>query len=739
MKPTVINTCLDSWERGHLARPSSDPRGGCGQDARAPRLVLAVLLALAFFPAQAPAQVSDWKQIHFPPLHAFTPQQPRRVELPNGMVIFLQEDHELPLIRGTVRIRGGSRDEPAAKAGLVQIYGEVWRTGGTHDKTGDELDDYLEAKAAKLETAGGIDSTSVNWDCLKDNFDEVFKVLVDLLQQPEFREDKIPLAQEQLKTAIARRNDEPADIAAREAAMLGYGADSPYARQPEYTTVTAVTRQDLIDWHHAWVHPNNMIVGVVGDFDSHAMEQKLRAAFGSWEKGPAPKPLELTFDGPKPGVYFVQKDDVDQTNIRMVSLGTRRDNPDYYAIEALNQIFGGSFSSRLVKDIRTDKGLAYNVSGAIGTAFDHPGLFQISMGTKSSTTAASIQGLDDEIDGLTARPPTAEELRKAKDSILNSFVFEFDSKAKVLAERLSYEFYGYPADFLERYRAGIEAVTLDDVKRVAEKYAHKERMAVLVVGKAADFDKPLSTFGPVTNLDVTIPSPDAGKAKPAAASNPEGRALLAKVIEAMGGAEKLRAVHALRTTASVDAKTPQGEFNVDFVDLAIFPDRMWRKMKTPMGEMTMVVTPSAGFMAAPQGTRDLEDAQREDMIDEVKRDEISIAQHADDPKYTFTAAGSAKVGDADAEVLDVNADSAEVRWFIDPKSGRILRTSQRVTGMNGAPSDQVVDVSDWKEFDGIQFPTKAKLTNDGQDGGSVEIKQIEINPAVDAKLFEKPQ
>ena len=167
MKPTVIDTCetsgtrLDSWERGHLARPLRDrlkTKGDGGRDARAPRLVLAVLLALSFSPSQSPAQVSDWKEIHFPPLHAFTPQQPRRVELPSGMVIFLQEDHELPLIRGTARIRGGSREEPAGKVGLVQIYGEVWRTGGTKDKTGDELDDYLEMRAAKVETSGGVDS-----------------------------------------------------------------------------------------------------------------------------------------------------------------------------------------------------------------------------------------------------------------------------------------------------------------------------------------------------------------------------------------------------------------------------------------------------------------------------------------------------------------------------------------------------------------------------------------------------
>jgi zinc protease len=475
--------------------------------------LLVVALGFCCLPSAAKAQVADWKQIRFPPLNAFSPQEPHRVELSNGMVIFLQEDHELPLIRGTARIHGGSREEPAAKVGLVSIYGEVWRTGGTKNRTGDELDDYLEARAARVETGGGIDSTLISWDCLKDNFDEVFKVFVEFLQAPEFRENKVPLAKNQLDTRIARRNDEPAGVAAREALKLGYGADSPYARQPEYATVAAVTRDDLVNWHHTYVHPNNIILGVVGDFDSKVMEEKLRATFESWPKSPAPTPLQLSFHGPQPGTYFVQKDDVNQSNIHMVGLGTRRDNPDYYAIRVFNEIFGGSFSSRLVEDVRTKKGLAYDVSGGIGTAFDHPGLFQISMGTKSGTTAAAIDALYEEIDGLKTKPPTEDELRKAKDSILNSFVFEFDSKGKVLQERMSYEFYGYPADFLERYRAGIEKVTLEDVQRVAQKYVHKDQLAVLVVGKAADFDKPLSSFGPVASIDIAIPPPpDAAKA-----------------------------------------------------------------------------------------------------------------------------------------------------------------------------------------------------------------------------------
>jgi zinc protease len=452
-------------------------------------------------------QASDWKQIQPPPLHAFHPQLPKRIQLANGMVVFLQEDHELPLIRGTARIRGGSREEPATKAGLVEIYGQAWRTGGTKLKTGDQLDDYLEARAAKVETEGGIDSTSISFDCLKENLDDVFKVFLEVLREPEFRADKIALAKDQIDTGISRRNDDPFSIAIRESAKIVHGADSPYGRVTEYATVASITREDLVNWHHRYVHPNNIILGISGDFNSSAVEAMLHKAFDSWPKGPAAAKLALAFHGPKPGIYYAEKSDVTASTVLMLDLGITRDNPDYYATQVFNQFFGGSMNSRLFSNIRSKKGLAYMVGGGIRAGYDHPGMLMLYLGTKSHTTAAAIDAFNEELDALKTNPSTPEELNKAKQSILNSFVFRFDSKDKILDERMDYEFYGYPADFLEKYRAGIEKVTQQDVDRVAQKYIHKDKMALLVVGKSADFDRPLSSFGPVTTLDITIPPP----------------------------------------------------------------------------------------------------------------------------------------------------------------------------------------------------------------------------------------
>lgn len=457
-----------------------------------------------------PSVPYSWKQIPVPPLRPFRPQEPRRIGLPNGMVIFLQEDHELPLIDGVIRIRGGSRDEPADKAGLTEIYSEVWRTGGTKNMTGDQLDDFLESRAARIEPAASQDSTFLTWSSLKEDFDKVFPVVLDVLANPEFRQAKIDLAQQQLSSAISRRNDDMDDIARREAVKLAYGADNPYARTPEYYTISAVTREDLLSWHRRTVSPNNMILGITGDFDSAAMEARLREAFSALPRGEAFVAPQVVFRPPSPGVYFVAKNDVNQSAISLVDLGIDRHNPDYFALQVMNEILGGGFASRLFSNIRTKQGLAYDVGGGVGAAFDHPGITRFSMGTKSSSTGAAIDALRRQITELLKGGVTEREVKRAKDSILNSFVFEFDSKEKVLAEKMRYEFYGYPADFLERYRAGIDKVTPADVDRVARKYLHPERLAILVVGNAKDFDRNLASFGKVTTVDISIPQKKPG-------------------------------------------------------------------------------------------------------------------------------------------------------------------------------------------------------------------------------------
>jgi zinc protease len=455
----------------------------------------------------APATTTPWTRIPIPPLHDFHPTQPKKIVLANGLTIFLQPDRELPFINGSLLIRGGSRDEPADKVGLISLYGQAWRTSGTSTNPGDTLDELLALKAADIETGGGLASTSLSWSSFKQDFDQVFSIALDLLLHPDFKADKLALGKQQLAAGIARRNDDAAGIAGREAAQIAYGKSSPYARETEYSTIAAVQLADFTAWHNKTVVPNNMILAVSGDFDAADMEAKLRKAFEAMPRGTEFVSARTEFQNPAKAVNFVNKPDVNQSNVYIVGLGTERSNPDFFALQVMNQIFSGGFGSRILQSVRTRLGLAYSVGGAFGAAYDHPGTFTVAAATKSSSTVAATEAMLTEIERLKTVPPTAAELRSAKDQVLNSFIFNYDSRDKTLNEQVTLAFYGYPADYLDRYKTAIENVTSADVTRVATKYIDTSKLAIVVVGNQSEFGTPLSKLGPVTNLDVTIPPP----------------------------------------------------------------------------------------------------------------------------------------------------------------------------------------------------------------------------------------
>src|SRR5262249_10587391 len=269
-------------------------------------------------------------------------------------------------INGAIRIRGGSRDEPADKIGLALVYGEDWRTGGTKNRSGDQLGDFLRTRGGEVGNNANQDSTIVSWSSLNEDFDQEFSVITYLVQNPEFRQEKIDLDKRQTSGLISRRNDDIDSIARRESAKLAYGANSPYARSPEYYPISAITREDLVNWHKRTVAPNNMILGITGDFDPAAMEARLRKAFGDMPQGETFVSAPIPIAQPVPGIYYIEKDDVNQSVISMIDLGTDRHNPDYYAIQVMNELFGGGFSSRLFSSIRSKLGLAYDVGGGVG-------------------------------------------------------------------------------------------------------------------------------------------------------------------------------------------------------------------------------------------------------------------------------------------------------------------------------------------------------------------------------------
>ncbi len=459
-------------------------------------------------PAAARERMPGYQQLQYPKLRDLQVPEVERLTLPNGMQLFLLEDHELPLIYVSALIRTGSVYEPADKVGLAEITGTVMRTGGTTSKTGDEIDEQLEQIAASVETSIGQSSGRAYMSVLKEDVDTGLAVLADVLMNPAFRQDKIDLARIAERTSIARRNDNPSGIAGREYAKLIYGPDSVYARYPEYATIDSITRDDLVAFHRKYYYPNNVMLAVWGDFETRQMVAKITAAFQDWQRAevelPPVPPVKYEFQST---VNAARKDDMNQSVIRLGHIGGLRSDPDYFALMVMNEILGGSFTSRLFKNVRSRQGLAYSVGGAYGSDYDHPGMFSLSCQTKLGSTVHAIEAIIEEVRKMTREEVTDEELALAKDGFLNSFVFNFESRGQIVTRLMTYAYYGYPADFLQKTKENVEKVSKADVLRVAKEHLHPDKVQILVVGRPEDLDKPLSTLGAVKTIDITIPTP----------------------------------------------------------------------------------------------------------------------------------------------------------------------------------------------------------------------------------------
>ncbi len=695
-----------------------------------------VLLGAAF----AEAQVETVDQIVYPPLPAVELPQSERHVLDNGLVVFLIEDHELPLVSVRALIRTGSRWESADKVGLTALAGDMLRSGGTQKTPSDALDDYLEDKAASIETSSGVSSGNASMSCLREDFAELLGVFAEVLRYPAFEEEKLVVAKNQMVTGIARQNDDASDILGREYRQLIYDEDSPYARDTTYATIGAVSRDDLVAWHAKSFQPNRMILGLVGDFDKKEALAWVTEAFGSWPAGePVTDPKVEVGEKADAGLYFVEKNDITQSYIRIGHQGILRDNPDYYAVEVLNQVFGGSFASRLFNNVRSKKGLAYNVYGLVSSRWDYPGMFFMSMSTKTETTAAGIDALLEEAQKLKTAPPSAEEVEKAKAAILNSFVFNSDSTAEILGQQLAFEYYGYPLDWLERYRQGIEVVAAKDVAAAASKHIRPEEFVILVVGPSEGQDKPLSDYGTVRTVDITIPEPQAPSIAVTESGERRGSELIAKAVAAIGGAERLASLQSLDITAAISLTTPQGEMQASVRTLLALPDRLRFEIQLPIGTMVQALNGTSGFVQTPQRTGPMLDDMRLDLERALRRRlPVLLRQHGAEG-FVAVAEGTEEVDSTVVEKVHVKIADDTVTLGVDPESGRVLVVSYRGKNMMGTPG-QIRQVStDFRQVNGLSLAFKTETSFDGEPMQSSEAQSIMVDGAIDEALFVIPE
>ncbi len=471
-----------------------------------------ILILLAVRPAIA-STPKHFDELTYKPLPELKLPPYEQFKLKNGMTVFLMEDHELPLVSGNLMVRTGSRNEASDRTGLAAVTGSVLRSGGTVKTPANPLNELLEQKAASIESGISVNAGTVSFSSLTEDLPQVFDLFTEVIQNPALPQDKIDLTKFQIRGGIARRNDQANAILGREFRKLIYGPTSPYARTVEYATIDRITQSDIQNFYQSQFQPENFLLGIIGDINPAEMRKTIEAKFGSFTpKTNSKQPTQTAAiqQAQTSGIFFASKPELTQSSIQIGHLGGKVSDRDYPALSVMNDILNG-FGGRLFNEVRSRQGLAYSVYAAWSPQFDYPGTFVAGGDTKSESTVPFIRSVVKEIDRIRTEPVTAEELQRAKDSVINSFVFNFDDPAKVLSRVMRYEYFGYPKDYLFQYQKAVVATTVQDVQQAAQRNLKPSQLVTMVVGNDKAIVPALSTLNqPVKAIDITIPGLKSG-------------------------------------------------------------------------------------------------------------------------------------------------------------------------------------------------------------------------------------
>ena len=466
-------------------------------------LVLAMSLLFATGAFAGDVALGDPRTMKFNPVE-FSPPEPARLVLEDGMVVYLLEDHELPLVSLSATMRTGGWLEPQDKIGLAGLTGSVMRTGGGGGLTAAQIDEELEQFAIDINMSMGRQSGSASLDVLSKDLARGMRIFAALLRQPAFEPARVELAKLQAIEGIRRRQDNPGSIVSREFMKQLYGPEHPSARESTIESVQRITRDDMVAFHQRTVHPNGIILGVTGDFETDEMLALLRATFGDWKKGEVPE-LKIA-DAPETAgrsiVRFVSKD-TSQTHLRVGHLSIKEQDPDYVSFAIANDILGGSsFRSRLFNDVRTKRGLAYSVGSRLNTGVHDQGVWLMRAETKLPSTQEVINRFVANMERMRTELVTDAELAEAKEAYVNSFVFSFASPSAIVGRFVELEYDGLPKDFLQQLRARVIALSKEDILAAAKNHFHLDRLTIVAVGPGETLPKLLSAFGEVKEIKL---------------------------------------------------------------------------------------------------------------------------------------------------------------------------------------------------------------------------------------------
>ena len=734
------------------------------------RLILAFALCFVALPAAAQTS-AGWPLMDPPrPLPAhdvkFPPYDLQR--LPNGLQVVAVLHHEQPAVSMRLLVRAGSASDPKDKLGLAKIAADLLDQGTT-TKSAEEMNDAIDFIGGAMGAAASPDLSQMSIVVMKDSFETGMRMLSDMARNPAFSPTEIDRQKQQALSGLQVSLQDPEYIANAVFDRMVYGFH-PYGLPQSGTpdTLAAITHGDLAAFHQQYFVPNNAILAIVGDVTAEEAFSTAKKVFGDWAPRDIVPPKFAPPPEPTRRVIVVNKPDAVQTEVRVGHLGIPRKHADYMAVNLAIRILGGEGSNRLHQVLRTERGLTYGAQAEFDT-LEESGDFEAETNTRSEATGEVLRLIIDEFWRLQRERVSERELTEAKNYLTGSFPLTIETPDAIARQVLNVLFYGLPIEELQTIREQVNAVTVDDIQRVARTYLKPDRLSIVLVGNAAAFGSQLKGIGfpnvetiDLDNLDLTAANFQRPKrangeaargatAKPilqtvsfqqrppiAAEPGPEAQALLDKVIAAKGGLATLRGLKTITAVTAETVQAPTGPLEAQTTTFLQYPDHVRIERKLPEGVGVQVFDGEHGWIKDPRGTHAVSDLAIRQMQTTLERDTVAALLAAHDGRLRVRLLPDVKDESGTLRhALELSSNTVEpFVLYIDPATNLIDKEAY-VSGEPGQPLVEEI-YSDYRPVDGVQIAFSGSMRRAGRRLLTRRVMKFTINTLLDPSLFKRP-
>ena len=669
--------------------------------------------------------------LRFGPIRPLVAQPDDEVTLPGGMRIVVSENREIPIINVYVLVPAGSIHDPAGKAGLAEATASVVGSGGTATLTASALQERLSQLGAALQSGVAETRAQFSFSVPSAAFDAAGPILRDLLAAPRLDPEAVDTVLGRLRETIGLRYQNPATAMMRLFRQRLYPADSPWARMPEYDSADSITRSDIEAFHRQYYRPERTVVAIEGDIAA-ADHAKAVGLFAEWKTATPAGTAPAAVEPPKPGpgaMLLADRDDLRSSALILGHLGGRVSDPDYPAMLLICDLLAAGPESRLPARVRAAGGWRAEWQASWDAGFDRPGEFAVRATFDSPFATQTITIVKGELAKLREGAITDQEIERVRTALLTRLAVRYEASADQARERAAARFHRLPPELMARTLQSLATLTRADVARAAARNLFPEQV-VLVAGNAALFDKPLSSIAPkVEPVELTVKAALTAKTRSDPASFERGRLLLGKMREALGGEARLKAIRDISIRQEGLTVTGDQTMRVKLWDRWLAGNTYRQDQEIGAVNQTIFYNGKIAWIGRRGLVAPLPAAGVALVRSEIFRFPFRLALAGQDP--------GDQVADLGGNVLEVSIDSQSVRIYLDPGTALPQRYSFRVDLGNGVSVSVDEALSEWKEFDGVKWPTRITTKKNGRRADELTVIEAKFNSALSVADLEK--